>query len=262
MGSITVGTSPGKVALVTGGALGIGAALCRRLSIEGYAVAVFDRDADAAKDTAAAITAGGGVASVHVGDVAREADVRGAVASCLEQHGRLDAAAGIAGVLRHSLVPDCDESLWDEVLNTNLKGCFLLGKHAVPALRRSGGGSIAFAASVMADAATPGSAAYSASKAGIAALTRSMALDHAAENIRVNCVAPGSVRTPMLLAAAAAAADPNAEVESWGTGHPIGRIIEPEEVAELLCFLLSPRASAITGSAHRVDGGLMARLPI
>jgi NAD(P)-dependent dehydrogenase (short-subunit alcohol dehydrogenase family) len=142
---------------------------------------------------------------------------------------------------------------------------FLAMKHAIPQMRARGGGSVINLASVQAFASQPNVAAYSASKGAIVAMTRTLALDHAADGIRVNCVCPGSVHTPMLRYGAEYFFDdrePDATMDDWGRQHPIGRLIQPDDVAGLVAFLGSDEASAITGAPYLIDGGLLARLGV
>ena len=170
-----------------------------------------------------------------------------------------------AGVQRYGTVTETEEDVWDEVLDVNLKGMYLAARHTIPEMRRRGGGAIVNVSSVQAIASQTGVAAYTASKGGINALTRAMALDHAEENIRVNAVCPGSVDTPMLRWAADLFKGENsveATVEDWGRMHPLGRVARPEEVAEVICFLAGPKASFVTGADYRVDGGLLAALGV
>jgi meso-butanediol dehydrogenase / (S,S)-butanediol dehydrogenase / diacetyl reductase len=198
-----------------------------------------------------------------IGDVRRSPDAETAVNRTVEAFGRLDGLANLAGVLRPAAAPDCDEEIWDTVLDTNLKGTFLLSKHAMPELSRTGG-AIVNAASVLAFASVPLNPAYCASKGGVVALTSAMALDHARDGVRVNCIAPGSVRTPMLRASYGELDEVELEAQLRQTAdkHPTGRLIEPLEVARLVAFLLSSHASAITGGCHRVDNGLLAKLAL
>jgi NAD(P)-dependent dehydrogenase (short-subunit alcohol dehydrogenase family) len=257
-------TLAGKIALVTGAGAGIGAATARRLAAEGATVAVADRDADAAKANARALEADGATALALSGDVGRIDDARALVEACVERFGGIDVLVNNAGVVRYGEVPDLSEEEWDLQLDTNLKGPFLMAKFAVPVMRKRGGGAIVNLSSVQAVASQPLVAAYSASKAGVMALTMTMAIDHGKDGIRVNCVLPGSVNTPMLRQGADLFSpdDPDGAMAEWGRAHQIGRVIEPEEIAAVIVFLAGPEASAVTGAAYRVDGGLSTRLVI
>jgi NAD(P)-dependent dehydrogenase (short-subunit alcohol dehydrogenase family) len=165
-----------------------------------------------------------------------------------------------AGVVVYGEVPDFADADWDKVVDTNLKGQFLLAKYAIPEMRRRGGGAIVNIASVQALMSQRGVAAYAASKGGVVSLTKTLALDHAPDSIRVNCVLPGSVRTPMLdRAAALAPGDAEETIAAWGRIHPRGTVIEPEEIGAVVLFLLSDDASAVTGAAYVADAGLSAQ---
>jgi NAD(P)-dependent dehydrogenase (short-subunit alcohol dehydrogenase family) len=182
----------------------------------------------------------------------------------VDAFGGLDVLVNNAGVVRYGELPDLSEEDWDLMLDTNLKGPYLMAKHAIPVMRERGGGAIVNLASVQAVVSQPLVAAYAASKGGVVSLTRTMAIDHAKDGIRVNCVLPGSVRTPMLRYGADLfePSDPEAAIESWGRNHLIDRVIEPEEVARVILFLASEDAAVVTGAPHFVDGGLAVRSAI
>jgi NAD(P)-dependent dehydrogenase (short-subunit alcohol dehydrogenase family) len=253
-----------RAVLVTGGGMGMGEAAARAFAAEGAGVGVFDLDADAAEAVTKAIANDGGRAIAIAGDVRRGDDASRAVRATAASFGGLDVLVNNAGVNRYGEVPDLAESDWDLVLDTNVKGPFLMAKHAIPAMRRRGGGAIVNLASVQAFATQPTVAAYAASKGAVVSMTATMALDHAKDGIRVNCIAPGSVLTPMLREAAVEfhPDDPEAGLRAWGQQHPIGFLTEPEDVAKLILFLASDDARTITGGCYRIDGGLLAKLGI
>jgi NAD(P)-dependent dehydrogenase (short-subunit alcohol dehydrogenase family) len=154
--------------------------------------------------------------------------------------------------------------VWDAVLDVNVRSMFLAVKHAVPLMRRGGGGAIVNVASVQAVATQRNVVAYTASKGAIVAMTRAMAVDHAPDSIRVNSVSPGSVDTPMLRESArdASADDPDSVIAQWGAAHPLGRVGTPAEIADAILFLASPLSAFVTGADLRVDGGLTAAVAV
>ncbi|MGH3314515.1 MAG: SDR family NAD(P)-dependent oxidoreductase [Nocardioidaceae bacterium] len=254
----------GKVAVVTGAGVGIGRAVAQRLAAEGASVAVVDRDAPAAEATAQALQEGGHRAEAVAVDITSPAAVEDATRQVVEAFGGIDVLVNNAGVVRYGRVPEFSVEDWDLVVDTNLKGTFLTIKYAVPFMRERGGGAIVNTASAQAFASQPLVAAYSASKGAIVAMTRTLALDHAADGIRVNCICPGSVETPMLQYGAEylVEGDSRTTMDQWGRQHPIGRLIQPEEIAAVTAFLASDDAAAITGAPYLVDGGLLARLGV
>ncbi|MEV5557110.1 glucose 1-dehydrogenase [Nonomuraea wenchangensis] len=251
----------GKVALVTGGSTGIGRAVVDRLAAGGASV-VFCGVDQGGVDQGAELDGERTVG--RIADVRRADQMRDLVELAVSRFGGLDVVVTCAGVQRYGTVEDTPEEVWDEVLDINLKGVYLTCKAAVPRLRERGGGSIVLMSSVQAFSSQAQVAAYTASKAAINGLTRAMALDHAADGIRVNVVCPGSVDTPMLRWAAdlwRGELSQDEQVRQWGRAHPLGRVGRAEEVAELVAFLAGPRSSFITGAEHRVDGGLLAQNP-
>jgi NAD(P)-dependent dehydrogenase (short-subunit alcohol dehydrogenase family) len=247
----------GKVALVTGAGKGIGAAVARALAADGASVVIFDFDGDSAREMESEIRAIGDAATAVVGSVSVAKDAERAVAVAVDTYGGLDFLVNNAGVVIYGEVPDMREEDWDFVIDTNLKGIFLLSKYSIPEMRKRHGGAIVNMASVQALMSQREVAAYAATKGGIVSLTRTLALDHAKDKIRVNSVLPGSVRTPMLLhAAELVPGEPQVTIEQWGKIHPRGTVIEPEEIANVVLFLLSDEASAVTGAPYVVDAGL------
>jgi NAD(P)-dependent dehydrogenase (short-subunit alcohol dehydrogenase family) len=254
------GSFDGKVALVTGAAMGLGAAIATAFAAEGAAIAVLDVDEQALQATVAAIAAAGGRAVPVVGDVSRADVAERAVRDAVAGFGGLDVLVNNAGVVRYGDLPRFAEEDWDYVLDINLKGMYQTSRFAIPELRKRGGGAIVNLASVQAYWSHQGAVAYSASKGGVVAFTRALALDHAHERIRVNAVAPGTVLTPMVLDAARRSnpENPDAALAEFARTHPIGRLIQPEEVANVVLFLAGDKASVVTGITVPVDGGLLA----
>jgi NAD(P)-dependent dehydrogenase (short-subunit alcohol dehydrogenase family) len=255
----------GKVAIVAGGALGIGRAAARKLATEDASVAICSDREDQVEEALAELREEGLEVSGRRADVTSSADMKRLMDFATETYGGVDVLVNSAGVQRYGTVVETEEEVWDEVLDVNLKGIYLASKHAIPQMRKRGGGAIVNLSSVQAFASQKGVAAYTASKGGINALTRAMALDHAEENIRVNAVCPASVDTPMLRwSADLFKGEKSVEetVAEWGKMHPVGRVARAEEVAEVIAFLASPRSSFVTGGEYKVDGGMLAALGV
>jgi len=254
-----------KVALVTG-STGIGAACATRLARDGAHVAVFgiDRGGNAALDAAAA-DEGLTLVTRRV-DVAKPEDVEEAVAGVASLFGGIDIVVNAAAVHPYGGPLETDFDTFTRCMQVNVGSILLTAQQAVPHMRRRGGGAIVNLASVQGFNCQQGVTAYVASKGGIHAITRALALDLADDQIRVTSVSPGSVRTPILELAArrfdGEDADIEAVFERFGKAHPLGRIAEPEEVADLVAFLVSDRAQFISGSDHRIDGALTAAIGV
>jgi NAD(P)-dependent dehydrogenase (short-subunit alcohol dehydrogenase family) len=250
----------GRVAVVAGGSSGIGRAVVESFCRHGAKVEFCGVDQEGVEQAERQCAARGYSARGTVLDASKEAPVRDFFARVDERQGRVDALVNSVGIQRYGTVETTSVETWDEVMAVNLRSMFLMAKYAVPLLRRSGGGAIVQVSSAQATASQAKVVAYTASKGAIVSLTRAMAIDHAREQIRVNVVLPGSVDTPMLRASAREINpdDPEAVVREWGEGHPVGRVADPAEIAEVCAFLASPLASFITGTEIRVDGGVLA----
>jgi NAD(P)-dependent dehydrogenase (short-subunit alcohol dehydrogenase family) len=245
-----------RVAVVTGAAKGIGAGIVERFVDAGAAVAAFDIDGPGLSILAERLCSRGRVLPLR-GDVSNEDDVRAAVAKTVDTWGRLDIVVNNAGVEVAGAIPDYTSEQWDRQLGVNLKGAFFFAKHAIPHLRLRRG-AIVNISSVHAFVSYPGNAAYDASKAGLNALTRTLALEHGRDGIRVNAICPGYIDTPMTEAWLASVPDRAAVMRQVLAIHPLGRIGTPRDVAEAALFLVSDAASFISGTYLVVDGALTA----
>jgi NAD(P)-dependent dehydrogenase (short-subunit alcohol dehydrogenase family) len=244
----------GKVAFVTGGASGIGEATALMLAKQGAAVAVVDLKLETAQKVVGAITSTGGKAVALVADVADEAQVAKAVANTVSQLGGLHIAVNNAGI-GGDIAPTADQTVagWQRVISVNLDGVFYCMRNQIPAMLKSGGGSIINISSILGQVGFANSAAYVAAKHGVVGLTKNAALEYSSQGIRVNSVGPGFIKTPLLGALPPEALEPIAQL------HAVKRLGESEEVAALITFLASDEASFITGNYYAVDGGYLAQ---
>jgi NAD(P)-dependent dehydrogenase (short-subunit alcohol dehydrogenase family) len=247
----------GKVALITGAGSGIGGESSLLWASEGASIVAVDIDQTAAQHTAEAVQAAGGRAVAVQADVSRAQDCERMIAKAESEYGKLNILFNNAGIM-HSQDDDAvstDESVWDVTMNINAKGVFFGCKYGIPALRRAGGGAIVNTASFVAvlGAATP-QVAYTASKGAVLALTRELAIVHARENIRINALCPGPLKTEMLMKFL----DTDEKKQRRLVHIPIGRFGEAKEIARAALFLVSDDASFVTGAEFLVDGGITA----
>jgi NAD(P)-dependent dehydrogenase (short-subunit alcohol dehydrogenase family) len=244
-----------KVALVTGGASGIGKATAELFAREGARVAVADFSAEGREIVQAIKTAGGDAIFLPV-DVSDSGQVTRMVEAALEAYGRIDILFNGAGILYYGTVLETDEQAWNRVLSINLGGTYLCCRAVIPHMIRQGGGSIINVASTVgAHDACANAVAYVTSKGGVTLFTKAVAIDHAKQGVRVNALVPGATDTPMIRKAIA----PD-DLQALAASQPIGRLGRPEELAKAVLFLASDDASFVTGSAMYVDGGQTAKI--
>ncbi|MEU1133083.1 SDR family NAD(P)-dependent oxidoreductase [Streptomyces sp. NPDC005900] len=243
-----------RVALVTGGGGGIGGAVARRLADDGVHVAVVDRDHEA-EAVAGRIREAGGRAESFLCDLAAESEVSALVEEVTGRLGTITDVCCVAGSIRRGTVPELSLAEWHRSFADNVDSVFLVCRAVLPLMERAGQGRIVTVASGWGLRAGKKAAAYCAAKAGVVMLTQAMALDHSPAGIRVNCVAPGDTRTPMLAREARQLGQSDAEFLAEAADRPLGRIGTPEDIAAAVAFLAGPDADFITGTVLSVDGG-------
>ena len=257
-----MGTFSGKVAIVTGGAYGIGAATAMEFAREGAKVAIADINEEAGNALIARTQSYGLECLFVAADMAKSADCQRVVAETVSAFGGVDILFNNVGIQppeSYLNVEETSEEVWDRIIDVNLKSYFLMAKFSIPEIRRRGGGAIINTASVQGLQSMKGVPPYAASKGGILSLTRQMAMDYAEENIRVLAVCPGAIDTQMLRNAAAYRGEDYEEtIRRSGNTHPLGRIGTGQDIANVVLFLASDKASFMTGEYICIDGGYMA----
>jgi NAD(P)-dependent dehydrogenase (short-subunit alcohol dehydrogenase family) len=249
-----MGLLEGKVVLVTGGTSGIGRASAQLFAREGAKVALTGRRAAEGEAVVAQIKAAGGSAIFIQADLANTEGIPAIIARVVSSYGRLDCAFNNAGAAGGGPIETLDEAAWDRIVDTNLKASFFCLKAEAAQMKKQGGGAIVFSSSVLAQIAFAGTSIYSASKGGIDALTRAAAVELGSSGIRVNSVNPSITRTPMTTGQIAKKPD-GTESHPFAVRIPLGRLAEPQEMAQVALFLLSDRASYVNGQSLVVDGG-------
>jgi len=253
-----------KVAIVTGGAKGIGFGSAQRLLEDGATVVIFDVDEKAIASAVEQFSSYGDRFTGVKVDIASDAQVKKAVTDVGNKNGHINYLVNSAGIQTYGIAEDTSEELWDRTFGVNVKAMYLTTKYSVPFMRKVGGGSIVNISSVQSLSNQKNVLAYAASKGAVNALTRAIAVDYAAEQIRCNAVLPGCVDTPMIRATAESfAGDRSAEefLHEWGLTHPIGRMATIHEIGQLVGFLCSDKSSFITGASYVIDGGMTSQLP-
>lgn len=244
-----------QVAIITGAASGIGAATARLFAAEGAKVALVDLDEEGLARVASEIGAVGGDTLTVTADVSNGEQARAGVARIVNEWGRIDVLVTAAGASLGGTVDKIDEATWDRTFAINVKGTFLWVHHAIQPMIAAKSGAIVTLGSQLAQSSLGNNAAYIASKGAIASFTKTVAVDHARQGIRVNALMPGVIDTPMPARSLKRQADPEAARALWKTRHPMGRIGQPEEVAKAALFLASSDSSFTTGTLLFVDGG-------
>lgn len=245
-----------KVAIVTGAAAGIGRASSLLFAKEGAKVIAVDLDRTTLDTVAGEIAGARGECIPVVVDVSQASSVQSVVGTAVEKYGRIDVLFNNAGIVPAGKVDEISEAQWDRAMAINVKSMYLFCNGVVPLMRKQGGGVILNTASATALRAVADRACYTATKGAVLALTKSMALDHVRDNIRVNCLCPGTVDTPSLAQRLAAFPDPVEARKNFIARQPMGRFGTAEEIAAAALYLVSPDAAFVTGVAFAIDGGL------
>jgi NAD(P)-dependent dehydrogenase (short-subunit alcohol dehydrogenase family) len=246
----------GKVVIVTGAAMGIGRASAILLAQQGAKVVISDVNVDKAEETCSIVLENGGESIFVETDVANDANVKALIEKTIQIYGKIDVLYNNVGVAIPGNVVETSEENWHRVMDINLGGIFRGCKYAIPYMIEKGGGSIVNTSSVQALTGFEGWAGYAASKGAIISLTRQMAAEYAKHKIRVNCIAPGTIMTPMNEKIFDETDNPQELIDTWNNMHPIGRFGQPEEIAQIGLFLASEMSSFITGQCIVADGGV------
>jgi len=249
----------GKVAIITGAGSGIGRATAILFAKEGTSVVVADFNQAKGTETVSLIQKGGGEARFVPVDVSNAADVKKMVRITVDAYGKLDILVNNAGIYAQGNAVETQEDDWDQILNVNLKGAFLCSKYCIPEMIKSGGGVIVNIGSEAGLVGIKNQVAYNVSKGGVISLTKSMAIDFAADNIRVNCVCPGTTETPLVETALNVAPEPGKARRELEAVRPLNRLGQPKEIAFGILYLASDESPYATGSILSIDGGYTAQ---
>lgn len=249
----------GKVAIITGAGSGIGRASAIMFAKEGASVVVADLDREKGMETVSLIKKGGGEARFVPVDVSNAADVEKMVRVTVDAYGKLDVLVNNAGIYVQANVVETREDDWDRILDVNLKGVFLCSKYCIPEMIKGGGGTIVNVGSEAGIVGIKNQVAYNVSKSGVISLTKSAAIDFAADNVRVNCVCPGTTETPLVKAALNGTPEPEKARRELEAVRPANRLGRPEEIAAGILYLASDESLYATGSILSIDGGYTAQ---